>query len=362
MLTDKFTEGTNLTSHKNKSKEFQKFEFYFFREVDLSKNLFTILDPSTIDNLSEDEKKIAEKMLIEALEEKIDKRWLFGLEEIGSGTAYEFLWEMFEKEENAYDKCQLAFSLVKINAGSQVLDYLFEVIKSDENEQVKERALSPLYWNKDIRYESKNYNELFQTILHTAIADKYIKIRLYAYEILIEYHDMDDFIPIKDHFKIAFSETKSKKEYKEILKRFLELVESKQEHPVSRKLIIQAIKELPNNPSTLKISDCEICSKIPEKSYADMAEDKSLENYTSKLERVIIFAYYKDCIMRCPICGRLYIYDYHYEYLVNKSEEEEELIRTDTKGAISLVDRFIKSSYEFKKITKCGIFLKVSYR
>ena len=66
--------------------------------------------------------------------------------------------------------------------------------------------------------------------------------------------------------------------------------------------------------------------------------------------------------MRCPKCGRLYDYSYHYEYLVNRSEEEEELIRTDTKGAIKKIDNFIKAGYDFKKITKYGIFLKISYR
>ena len=63
-----------MTDQKNKSKEFQKFEFYLFRAVDLTKDLFVILDPSTIDDLSEEEKILAEDMLIEALESKIDKR------------------------------------------------------------------------------------------------------------------------------------------------------------------------------------------------------------------------------------------------------------------------------------------------
>ena len=65
-----------MTDQKNKSKEFTKFEFYFFRDVDLRKDLFVIIDPSTIDDLSEEEKILAEDMLIEALESKLDKRWL----------------------------------------------------------------------------------------------------------------------------------------------------------------------------------------------------------------------------------------------------------------------------------------------
>ncbi len=352
-----------MTDQKGKSKEFEKFEFYFFRTVDLTKDLFIILDPGTFDELSEEEKTLAENMLIEALESKIDKRWLWGLEEIGSDKAYEFLWKLFNQEKNAYDKCQLAYSLVRIDAGAQVLDYLFEVIKSDENEQVKEKALSPLYWNKEIRYEKQELNELYLTILHTAMTDNYEKIRSYAYSILIEYHDMKQFLPVKDPFKNIFSELRPKKNYQKAIQQFQELVDAKQEFPFSRKIVYQSIKELPDNPPTINLKECEICNQIPDRSYADMADDKSLGNYTSKLETVIVIAYYNDCIKRCPICGRLYDYDYHYEYFVNsQSEEEEELRRTDTKGAISKIDKFIKQGYEFKKITKCGIFLKIDYR
>lgn len=352
-----------MTDQKGKSKEFEKFEFYFFRAVDLTKDLFVILDPGTIDDLSEDEKILAEDMLIEALESKLDKRWLWGLEEIESDKAYEFLWKLFNREKNAYDKCRLAFSLVRIDAGAQVLDYLFEVINSDENEQVKEKALSPLYWNKEIRYEKQELNELYLTILHTAMGDNHEKIRSYAYSILVEYHDMGQFLPLKDPFKNIFSELRPKKDYQKAIHQFQELVDAKQEFPFSREIVYQLIKELPDNPPTINLKKCEICNQIPDKSYADMPDDKSLDNYTSKLETVIIIAYYNDCIKRCPICGRLYDYDYHYEYFVNsQSEEEEELIRTDTKGAISKIDKFIKQGYEFKKITKCGIFLKIDYR
>ncbi|MBK5113562.1 MAG: hypothetical protein KGD59_11355 [Candidatus Heimdallarchaeota archaeon] len=120
---------------------------------------------------------------------------------------------------------------------------------------------------------------------------------------------------------------------------------------------------MPDNPPSINLTDCKICNKIPDKSYADMAEGESLDKYTAELETAIIIAYYNDCIMRCPICGRLYVYDYHYEYFVNgQSEEEEELIRTDTKGAINKIDKFIKQGYDFKKITKCGIFLKIDYK
>jgi hypothetical protein len=300
-------------------------------------------------------------MLIEALKSKYDKRWLWGLEEIASETAYEFLGELYDNEKNTYDKCLLAFSLVKIKAGSQVLDFLFDVIKSDANEQVKEVALRPLYWNKEIRYKDEEYNKLFQEILHTAILDKHKKIRLYAYEVLVEYHDMYQFLPKKDPVKEILREKHSKKIYQNALQQFLEYTESKQELPFSRKTIVKAVKDLPDNPPKMDLSDCEICSQIPEKSYADMAEEQSLDKYKKLLEKVVIFAYYSDCIMRCPNCGRLYIYDYSYEYLVNKSEEEEELIRSDTEGVLGIIDDFI-NFYDFKKIKKCGIYLKILHK
>ncbi len=55
--------GKKLTDERKSSKAFTKFESYLFGKDDLSKNLFHMIDPSTMDGLDAEEKIIAEGML-----------------------------------------------------------------------------------------------------------------------------------------------------------------------------------------------------------------------------------------------------------------------------------------------------------
>ena len=89
----------------------------------------------------------------------------------------------------------------------------------------------------------------------------------------------------------------------------------------------------------------------------DLWEFLSMEEH----EQEIIFAYYDDSIMRCPICGRLYYYDYHYQYFANtQNDEEETLTRIDLQQAIDKASVKIKS-YKFKTITKIDVFMLIDY-
>jgi hypothetical protein len=353
-----------INLNKEKSKQFSKFEYNFFElDIPSSANLFTYIDPWTIDQLSPEEKLIAEDMLIEALSKEIKRVWLFGLSEMETDKSYDFLMKLFDKEKDIYTKTQLSSSIIRINLSAPVLEFINDVIQSDEPESTKSSALSTIYWLKNSQFKKKEKNELYQTILHSAFTDKNKKIRKQAYEILKERFGMRKYTPIKDPILEIILEERKKEDYTKALQIFEKNVESKEILPFSRKAIVQFIKELPNNPPEIKIIDCEICKTIDDREYADMMADESLKNSTSKLETVIIISYYEDCIKRCPLCGRLYVYDYHYEYFVNsQSEEEETLTRSDSKGAMKKIDKFIKQGYDFKKITKCGIYLKIDYR
>lgn len=48
--------------------------------------------------------------------------------------------------------------------------------------------------------------------------------------------------------------------------------------------------------------------------------------------------------------------------MLREREEEKTLIRSDSKGAMKKIDAFIKQGYDFKKIIKCGIYLKIDYK
>ena len=157
-----------MTNPEKKSKAFIKFENDFFSEVDLNKPLSHIIDLWTIDQLDANEKNKAEEMLIEALKTKIDKRWLYGLEELGTDKAYDFLFKLFSKEKNNLIKTKLSYSLVRINSKAPVLEFLQKIIHSNENEQVKLSALSSFYWIKD--YEFKDSTDIRDISVSRAIS------------------------------------------------------------------------------------------------------------------------------------------------------------------------------------------------
>jgi hypothetical protein len=338
-----------------------KFERYLFGKDDVSKSLFAMIDPSSISGLNDEEKEIAEGMLKAALEKKYDRRWLWGLGELGTDSAYEFLMNLYNKEEVAFTKVNYAYTLILMNTKSPVLEYLQGILNSKEHIDTRKRAIGALYWLYDKPFEDKERHQLYLSILFDAIADRTKEIRLNAYDILKDHYGMKPFTPLDDPVLKIISAKRKKTAYQKAAQLFEDRIKSVEVVPLSRKAVVQWIKSLPNNPSTTKVADCEICSTIPDNLEADIANGESLGVYTSKLETAVTFAYYSNAVKRCPICGRLYIYRYHYEFLVGwSSEEDEYLSRSDTEGAIELVDSFLEY-YDFKQIITCGNFLKLSY-
>ena len=116
--------GNKLTDEKKSSKAFLKFEHYLFGKDNLENSLFTMIDPSTMDGLSDEEKIIAESMLKAALSKKFDRRWLWGLGDLKTESAYQFLLDLFNKETVAYSKVRYASTLILMNTNAPVLEYL----------------------------------------------------------------------------------------------------------------------------------------------------------------------------------------------------------------------------------------------
>ncbi|MFX1538005.1 MAG: hypothetical protein ACFFDI_27745, partial [Promethearchaeota archaeon] len=141
---------------------------------------------------------------------------------------------------------------------------------------------------------------------------------------------------------------------------FMERVESKEEIPFSKKVLKKYVDELLKTSPSIAKEKCDICKRIPKHLHADLAAGESLPEIVSQLNDVLIFAYYKDKVKQCPICGRLYIYDYEYEFLVPRSEEDESLYQATPKAVNDLVTRFLKY-HTFKKIIYCKGYLKIDY-
>lgn len=320
-----------------------------------------MMQPWSFNDLSEEEKKMAEQMLIAALTKRLDKRWLYGLEKLATKNAAEFLLELFNSHKSIAKKLKIAQSLIRIDKLAPVLEFLHEVLTSNRPAGLRVEVLSAVYWLKEVYFEDKDRAQLLLSIFYDGLVDKNEKIRKYAYELLLEHYYLKEFTPLDDPIMKIITKKRDKDGYSGAVELFHERAKALKVQPISRELIVQHIRELPDNPPVLEIAECEICSEIPEKSEADMIEGESLKCYTSQLETVIIFAYYRGSVKRCPVCGRLYKYHYHYEYFAcSENDEDEMLTRIDLEEAIDYVDSFT-SFYDFKRVIICGIFLKISY-
>ncbi|MFW9921804.1 MAG: hypothetical protein ACFFDW_00755 [Candidatus Thorarchaeota archaeon] len=351
-----------MNNSSEKSKAFSRFEHYFFEiEIPPNANIFQHIDMWTIDKLNPEEKIIAENMLIDAIKTRIEPRLLYGLEEIKTERAYNILLELFLNENNLENKLRLAYSLVRINNKAPVLQLLDETIRSTESEKIKLSALYPIFWIREIVFSDHQISELILTILFNAMSDEHLNVRLYAYDILQDYFKMKDYTSIYDEIKQQLTEENELQYYKKTVQLYKEKITSKKELPFSRDKIVQFINEKFTRTPIIPVQQCKICKEIPEKVEADIAAGESIERYSSKLEKIIIIAYYKNCIKQCPICKRLYSYSYHYEYLITNSEEEEYLSRIDHHQALQMIDNYLDMGFKFDKIIICEPFLKIDY-
>ncbi|MHA1840659.1 MAG: hypothetical protein ACTSVP_10985 [Candidatus Heimdallarchaeota archaeon] len=347
---------------KKPSLKYKKFLYNFF-ELDIPPHasLFQYMDPYTVSDLTDEEKQEVEVLLIDALQTKIEKRWLYGISEVNSDSGYNFLLVLFEKEKDIFNKTMIAIYLLMMDKEAPILEFLNGIIESEESEGTKLKALEGLYMLVNHVSSDENRNELFLSTLYKNMSNPSKKIRENVYSKLMDHFDMRKFTPNNDHIARILQENHNSEDYQKLVAEFKERVEAKEITDFSVEKVIDFLNKLPDNSLTVKIADCTICKNIPPSSHADIAAGNSLDEYKTKLETAIIFAYYESCVMRCPICGRLYDYNYHYDYYVcSTSDEDEYLNRIDKKEAIKKVKNFTKS-YQFKKIITCDIFLKINY-
>ena len=78
----------------------------------------------------------------------------------------------------------------------------------------------------------------------------------------------------------------------------------------------------------MEVSDCEICSGLPDFVAADLRDGQQLPEAASRLVDAYptpqgFWDIYKEyeLIKKCPLCGRLYTYNYYYEVSVGYVEE-----------------------------------------
>lgn len=121
---------------------------------------------------------------------------------------------------------------------------------------------------------------------------------------------------------------------------------------------IKRILGPPEHPGK-KLSECPICSNLPENlskvNVPVRSEFGVFPNEVAKLEEFILVKYTWQ-ILKCPICGRLYTDEYHYESLVGGGEDEYLISRIEYGDALELL-KGIKA----KKLIKDGSRWLVSW-
>jgi uncharacterized protein with PIN domain len=92
---------------------------------------------------------------------------------------------------------------------------------------------------------------------------------------------------------------------------------------------------------------CSICSQLADREHADQKygreeDDTSLPAAASSLTVVKDFKPYdsrKLQLWQCPQCGTYYLYETDYEYMVNGTEDEEDLTRLTAEQAAEYLNR-----------------------
>lgn len=345
----------------NKSKYFSQFEYEFFRPFPPKTPLFYVIDPWVIQNLTTDEKQKAEELLIQRIniEQKIDERWLWGLKELKSEKGLILLKKLFSQEKDILNKILIADTILALDQKGAEIDFIIGIIKSSIKRSIKIKALwvlYPLFW---IKSEKLDLHELITDTLFNSMTDHFYDVRKTAYNLLIKYFDLKYFTSKRDPILTLLKKINNQIKYKEAVRLLKEKIASKEIYPFTHDKYIQIVNEITNKSIGIDINSCKICKNLPDTINADIADHEAIPQPISKLENIISMSGYKNCIKRCPICNRLYRYEYHYMYYITESEENEILYRCGPEGAIKMIDEYLEYHIPPRNIIRYGEFIVI---
>ena len=344
-----------------KSKYFSQFENEFFRPIirDPNETIFTYIDPWVISYLTPEEKQVAEDLLLHALQQKVDERWLYGLRELKSQKGLALLKELFPREQNIKNKILIAETILAIDPNAPESNDVVEVIQSSAENSIKITAMYSLRHLLEADLKRKELHDLVLNTLFDSMMDNEVKVRKCAYDLLQDHFQLRHFTPKNDPILALLTKQESPIQYERAVSALKEQINSKLVYPFSRRKYIEMVNEITQRPIVGEPFSCEICKKFPQEISADLASNEAIPN-KSELEDAIILLSSNNCIKRCPLCFRLYRYQYHYfYYIAGQSEEDETLIRCDREGAIELMDDYLKYHVSPQTIIKCGDFLVI---
>lgn len=344
-----------------KSKYFSQFEHEFFRPIAPApdETIFTYVDPWVISYLTPEEKLAAEELLLQALKQKIDERWLYGVKELKSQKGLLLLRALFPQERDPKAKVQMAETILGVDPNAPEVSYVLEIMRSSSETSIKVIALYLLKHLLEAHLEQKELPDLILNTLFESLKDKEVGVRKCAYDQLKDHFQLRYFTPKNDPILASLSMQESPIQYERAVQALKDQINSKVVFPFSREKYIEMVDEIAKQPITGEPSSCEVCRKFPQEISANLANNEAIPN-KSELEDAITLLSSNNCIKRCPLCSRLYRYLYHYfYYIAGQSEEDETLIRCDREGAIELMDDYLKYHVSPQKIIKCGDFLVI---
>ena len=345
-----------------KSKYFSQFEYEFFRPIPPltpDTTIFTYIDPWVISYLTSEEKQVAEELLLQALRQKIDERWLYGLRELKSQKGLSLLRDLFPQEQDTKNKIMIAEIILAIDPNAPELNYVIDVIKSSTESPIKITALYVLYHLLEVELNQKDSHELILNTLFESMEDKEDKVRKCAYGRLIEYFNLRYVTPKVDPILQLLEKRHSQIQDRKAIRLLKKRIESQEIYPFSREKYVELVNEITGKPVNLEPSSCEVCKKFSQEMSADLANNEMIPD-KAELEDAITLLSSKNCIKRCPLCFRLYKYQYHYTYYIaGQSEEDEGLIRCDRQGAIELMDEYLQYHVPPEKIIRYGDFMVI---
>jgi hypothetical protein len=327
---------------------------------DLSKSLFDTIDTKIIHVLSDEEKVTALTALMAALEKEFDRRWLWGMRNFKTKDAYDFVMKLYDTEEIISIKLKYAISLLCMNPDAPILDFIQQVLRSDESLDMRIGELGAFPPPYGAEFDNEEQHQISLSILFDSMVDESENIRLGAYWRLKKYCKMREFTPIDDPVLNALKS----EEYETAVQLFKDRIQSIEVTTISREKIVQWIRDLSDDSQVIEIAECETCSVIPVRATVWITRKDSLNEYKSKLETALRFGRKKDTrdeisVMRCPICGRFYIHT-----LEDHSEKSlsfrEHLDREEIDAVFELVDDILEDpGYKNTKMMTCGNFLKL---
>ena len=345
-----------------KSKYFAQFEYEFFRPIPPlapDTTIFTYIDPWVISYLSSEEKQEAEELLLQALRQKIDERWLYGVRELKSEKGFSLLRDLFPQEPDTKNKIMIAEVILALDPNAPELNYVIDVIRSFAESSIKITALYILSHLLEVELNQKESHELILNTLFESMKDKEDRVRKCVYGRLIEHFNLRYVTPKNDPIFQLLENRHSQIQYKKAIQWLKKRIESKEIYPFSREKYVELVNEITREPVTLEPSSCEICKKFSQEMSADLANNEAIPD-KAELEDMITLLSFKNCVKRCPRCGRLYCYTYHYMYYIaGQSEEEETLSMCTRETAIEMMDEYLRYHVSPRSIIRCGDFIVI---